>query len=181
MSTTRITSFALALVAGAACVLGGCAADPRDGYSTASTYPSDVASVAVPMFRNATPTPGIEQFLTESVIKQIQAATPMRVVQDASRGSQADSTLTATITRVEMRRLSVQENTGLVQEVAVEISVDFVWRDTRTGKVLVSRKNFSAADSFVPSRPTGERVELGQRGAIQRLAQDIVHEMRSSW
>jgi hypothetical protein len=159
----------------------GCATDPRDGYSTTPTYPAGVATVAVPIFRNTTPTPGLEQMLTEAVIKQIQSTTPMRVVQDSARGSQADSTLTARITKAELRRLSVETSTGLVQEVAVLITVDFAWRDARTGKTLVERKNFTASDSFVPSRPTGERIELGQRGATQRLAQDIVHELRGAW
>jgi hypothetical protein len=63
----------------------------------------------------------------------------------------------------------------------VQITVDFEWRDNRSGEVLKARRNFSAADSFVPSRPSGERLELGENAAAQRLARDMVNELRGAW
>ncbi|GDY00613.1 hypothetical protein LBMAG48_30160 [Phycisphaerae bacterium] len=158
-------------------MLSACASDPRAGYAPTSTFDSTVSSVSVPMFRNTTATPGIEQTLTDAVIKQIQANTPMRVVQSG----QAASTLSAVITEVRMRRISANNVTGLVQELAVQITVDFEWRDNRSGEVLKARRNFSAADSFVPSRPSGERLELGENAAAQRLARDMVNELRGAW
>jgi hypothetical protein len=47
--------------------------------------------------------------------------------------------------------------------------------------VLVARKNFTSVDSFVPSRPTGERLATGENAAVQRLASDIVDTLRQSW
>jgi hypothetical protein len=68
-----------------------------------------------------------------------------------------------------------------VQELSVQITVDFAWRDNRSGETLKARQNFSAADTFVPSNPTGERIEIGQNAAAQRLARDIVSELRGAW
>jgi hypothetical protein len=169
-------------LAACACValaaLGGCSTDPRAGYSfTQNSSPAPVASVAVPIFRNETNFPGVEQQLTEAVIKQVQGNTTMRVVQS----SRAQSALTGIIRNVEMRRISLDSTTGLVQELAFVVTVDFEWRDARSGEVLVARRNFSAADTFVPARPTGERIEVGRQAAVERLARDIVSQMRSAW
>jgi hypothetical protein len=68
-----------------------------------------------------------------------------------------------------------------VQEVAVTITVDFEWRDNRTGKVLAARRRFSSSDSFVPARPTGERMEVGQTAAAERVAHEIVGLMQDTW
>lgn len=174
----------LALLAPAlalALVPAGCASDPTKGYSFSGSFREDVRSVTIPMFANQTAVPGLEQSLTEAIIKQVQAGTPMRVVQAGANTLGADSTLSGTITNVEMRTLSTQTGSGLVQELAMQVRIDFAWRDNRTGKVLVSRKDFAAADSFIPSRPTGERIELGQRAVLERLARDVVHEMRATW
>jgi hypothetical protein len=144
----------------------------------------------VPIFRNRTNAPAIEQELTEAIIKEIQASTDLRVVQRSSDGSAADSTLSGTITKADLRTLSLREGTGLVQEVAVQLVVDFSWRRAgwgaaastgRQDATLVARQNFSAADTFVPSRPSGERLELGESATIQRMAKAIVSEMRSAW
>jgi hypothetical protein len=174
--TRTVVLGALALL-GAVIGLVGCAKDPRLGYAATSTYDSSVSSISVPIFRNLTATPGMEQLLTDSVIKQIQGNTPMRVVQSG----QAASTLSGVITDVRMRRISSNNVTGLVQELAVQITVDFEWRDNRSGEVIKARRNFSAADSFVPSRPSGETLELGENAAAQRLARDLVNELRGAW
>ena len=178
---TRLMSQRCAVLAGvlAAVVVGGCASDPHRGYAfTSREFPSGVRSVCVPVFGNVTMQPGVEARVTEAVIKQIQATTPMRVVQ---RADGADSTLAGVVTDVQMRRLSLASATGLVQEVALTVTVDFEWRDNRTGKVLAARKRFSASDSFVPARPTGERVYVGESAASERMARDIVGVMGSAW
>jgi hypothetical protein len=154
----------------------GCAADPRQGYSTQSTFPEEIRTVSVPIFRNYSTTPGIEAEITEAIIKEIQRSTPMKVVT-----TEGDSTLMGVITAVEMRRLSVRSGTGLVQELAVQLTVDFDWRDTRRGEMLASRRNFVVSDTFVPAVGVGERIESGQHSAAQRLAKDLVSEMRAAW
>lgn len=163
------------LIAG---ICTSCATDPKQGYSFSTTFPSNVKTVSVAMFDNYSDTPGVEAMVTEAITKEVQRVTGMRVV---SNPAGADSKLTGVITGVDMRRLSLQRQTGLVQELAVQITVDFDWKDNRSGKVLVSRRGFASADTFVPSRPTSERIETGQAGAAQRLAKDLVGELRGAW
>ncbi len=163
-----------AAVLGAA--LWGCAADPREGYSTRDVFSSDIRTVAVPMFENATFTPGIEAQVTEAVIKELQARTSWRVTESAG----ADAVLTGVVRGSDLSRLSVDPRTGLMQELGVRVSVDFDLRDNRTGAVLVSRRGFTAVDTFVPARGTGERLEVGQGSAVERLARDLVAQLRGA-
>lgn len=68
-----------------------------------------------------------------------------------------------------------------MDQIAVKITVDFEWKDDRTGTVLVGRRSFSAVETFVSGQGTNEPVELGRRGASQRLASDLVGELGSAW
>jgi hypothetical protein len=165
-----------ALVLGVSALLG-CSSDPSKGYSFNSTYPQGVRTVTVPVFENTTFYPGLEVQLTEAVIKELQATSGLKVVSAAN----ADSRLYATITEAQLRRLTLVRGTGLVQEEAFQLTINFEWRDSRTGKPILARNNFAATDAFVPARQAGEPIEVGQIAAIQRLARDMVHEMRSSW
>ncbi|GJQ30779.1 MAG: hypothetical protein HBSAPP03_26630 [Phycisphaerae bacterium] len=155
----------------------GCASDARQGYSFSSTMPEGITTVSVPVFENYTFDVGLEAELTEAVIKELQRTSGVRVVQ----GGGADSSLKGAITSSELRRLTLERGTGLVQELALTIVVDFDWKHNRTGQVLTSRRNFAASDTFVPAKPTGERIETGRHAAVQRLAKDLVAELRSGW
>lgn len=158
----------------------GCASDPRSGYSTSTTFPEDVSTISVPIFKNTSTTVGIEAGVTEAIIKELQRQSGMRVVSGDGGGG-ADSRLRGVITQVQLRKMSVRSGTGLVQELAYQITVDFDWKDERNGKVLVSRREFTATDTFVPATGVGERIEVGLNATTQRLAKDIVNEMRSAW
>ncbi len=167
---------ALALVVLAAAVTG-CAADPREGYSFASTYSTEITTIAIPVFDNTTYDHGLERLLTDALVKEVERSTPWSVAPRSS----ADTILTGVITDAELRRLSTNRDTGLVQEMVVDLAVSFEWRDARTGELLAAWRNFRAASSFVPSREAGERIGVGQRGAIDQMAGDIVAALRSSW
>lgn len=163
---------ALAGAAGA-----GCANDPRQGYALASGYREDIRTIAVPIFDNTTFSHGLEAQLTDAIVKEIHRTTPWRVAPV----DLADTELTGVITGSSLRRLSRQRDTGLAQELAVSLTVSFEWKDGRTGEVLVARRNFRTADTFTPAQGVQERIELGERAAVDRLARDIVGELRSSW
>lgn len=157
--------------------LGACATDPKEGYVWGSSYDRDIRTVAVPIFQNPTYVRGLETELTDAIIKEIQASTPWRVAMSGD----AQTELSGTINDSRLRQLSTNRDTGFVQELDTEITIDFSWRDRRTGKVILARKNFAASEAFAPSRPVGERLEVGQHAVVQRMARDIVAEMRSNW
>ncbi|MGQ0629181.1 MAG: LPS assembly lipoprotein LptE [Phycisphaerales bacterium] len=162
------------MIAGA---LGGCATDPREGYSTASTYPTEIESIAVPVFQNTTFARGLEVELTEALVAELRKSSPYRVVQSDS----PQSTLRGTITGSDLRKLSTGRTSGLVEDLAVVLTVDFEWKDNRTGRVLSARRGFTTAEAFAPSRGVGERIETGQHAAVQEMARAIAGELRAGW
>jgi len=170
-----------ALVLMVHCSLGialtACSSDPTKGYAFGSGHRTDIHTVAVPIFENTTFQHVLEMQLTDAIIKEVHRTTPWRV---APRGS-AETVLTGEITSAEIRKLSSQRETGLIQEAAVDLSVNFQWKSVTDGKVLIARKNFRAAQNFVPARGAQERLEFGQSSAIDQMAKDIVAELRSNW
>jgi len=172
----------LAIALGAAAVsaiatLGGCAADPAVGYSFASTRDSSIDSVAVPIFDNATFYPGLETRLTGAVVTEIQRTTDWAVVHE----DRAATVLRGVVRRVDQRPLSFGRRTGLVEEMGLTLTVDFEWEDPATGRTLVARRNFSSSTTFVPARPSAEPVERGLIDVTDRMARDIVRELRGAW
>jgi hypothetical protein len=158
-------------------VLSGCATDPTRGYASISAHPGHIQSVSVAMFDNQTFTTGLEVELTDALAKELQRSTPYAVVTSGS----AQTMLTGTVTAARQRHLTSQRGTGLTEEMAIDLVVSFEWRDTRTGEPLVERHNFRAVETFVPARPSNERIELGRHAAVQEMARSIVAELRSAW
>lgn len=173
----KALSFYVVVISGLIMLLApGCASDPSQGYSFASTFDTSINSVAVPIFLNETTSRGLEIELTETLIKEIQIRTPWHIANP----DRADTTLVGVVTETDLLALS-DSRTGLVQEQATRITIRFEWRDNRSGDVILSREQFSASAVFSPSRNVGERLEQGQRSAIEELASDMVSQMRSSW
>ncbi|MEM8835670.1 MAG: LPS assembly lipoprotein LptE [Planctomycetota bacterium] len=158
-----------------AALLGACASDPSEGYAWQSAHDTSVRTISVGVFRNDTFQHGIEANLADALVKELHRSTPWRVSQ------RAETSLTGEITNAELVRVSTDSESGLVQELAVELTVSFEWRDARTGEVLVERSNYRASDIFTPAQGSRERLAMGQRGAVQRLAKDIVAELRGAW
>ncbi len=167
----------LGVAIAASAMLTGCSTDPTKGYSFQSTFDADTRTIAVPIFDNSTMSRGLEVDLTEAIIKQIQRRTPWKLT-DADR---ADTTLTGAITTTRLSVLSDSPQTGLVQEQVVQITIRFDFRDNRTGDTIVARDGFAASATFIPQRGVAERLEHGQRSAIDELAHDLVSELRAGW
>lgn len=179
---SRLLTASSLLIAACACTaILGCASDPRSGYAFESSFASGVSSVRLPVFENDTFARGIEVELAEALAHEVRTRTPWRIVQNET----AQSTLTGRIVSAELARISTGRDTGLVEEQAYTLTVDFTFTDNRTGKALVERRSFRAASTFVPTRGTtgsiNERIEVGQAGTVQELARRIVDQLRSGW
>lgn len=174
---TRRCVIISAVCVGVGVLLSACASDPTQGYSLKPPYRDDVKTIAVPIFDNATYAHGIETELTDAIVKEIHRSTPWRVTSL----DKADTSLRGTITDTDLRKLTTNSDSGLVESLAVEITVSFEWKRIESGEVLVSRRNFKGARVFVPAHGAQERLEYGRSAAIDQLARDIVATLRSSW
>lgn len=158
--------------------LGGCAISASDGYVFDTGFRRDIRSISTPMFENRTFEHGVEARLAEALAKELNRVSPYSVT---SSGADADSTITGVIKVVHRRQLSVNRDSGLGQEMAMEIVIDFQWRDNRTGKTILARRNFRGAGTYIPVPGAAERTRIGEEGAIASVVQGLVAELRAQW
>jgi len=147
----------------------------QSSYKWASLYREDVNTVAVPIFANKDFRRGIEFRLSSAVIKQMEAHTPYRV---ATR-EKADTILEGEIVSAELSTLSRDVRTNIPQEQLYLLTINFRWKDLRSGRILVERRNFQQTAQFYPTLGEGEFV--GSQSSIEKLALAIVQEMQADW
>jgi len=145
------------------------------GYHWSSIYRQDVRTVAVPIFSSRDYQRGVEFNLTKALINQIEAKTPYKVV---SR-EHADTILEGEIVSVNVNTLSEDRFSAIPQEQLLDITVNFTWKDLRTGRILVSRRGWEQAASYYPT--LGEGRATGTQSAAERLALAIVQELQADW
>ena len=166
----------------ASVALAGCTGYSHSGtgsaesnYRWTSLYRQDVHTVAVPIFTNVSFTRGDEFTLTKAIITQIEQRTPYKVVDR----EHADTMLEGQITRVRRQTVSSDRNSALPQEQLYAIEVNFIWKDLRSGKVLVERRGFEQQAPFYPT--LGEGQETGAMNTAEQLGLAIVQELQADW
>lgn len=172
----------VALSAVVALAIGGCSGYQQTGtgssasnYKWTSLYRQDIQTVAVPIFSNIDFSRGDELALTKALITQIEQRTPYKVVDR----DKADTIIEGQITRVRLQSVSSDRATSLPQEQLYTLRVDFVWKDLRTGKILVERRGFEQNATFYPT--LGEGRQQGGLSAAEQLAIGIVQELEADW
>lgn len=108
------------------------------GYAVGPRHDTNIRTIRVPIFRNATFIRDVEFELTEAVCKRIEAATPWKVVRTGA----ADAELTGTVVALAKRPI-LQNGLNEVREAELTLAVEVVFHDTRTGNNL-----------FDPARPS---------------------------
>ena len=137
-----------------AAMLSGCGysqSNTYDGkrqgkYEWHSLYREDIKTVAVPIFTNRSFTRGVEFQLTKAIINYMESTTPYKVVAR----EQADTILEGEITEVKGGMISTDTHSTLPQEEMITVSVNFVWKDLRTGRVLAQQRNFQQSSHVLP-------------------------------
>ncbi|MGH7214898.1 MAG: LPS assembly lipoprotein LptE [Tepidisphaeraceae bacterium] len=147
----------------------------QDGYRWQSLYRGDVQTVAVPIFTNKDFTRGVELRLSKAVVNQLEAHSPYKVVPK----ERADTILEGEVVEVRQNTLSQDPDTTLPQEQLLSVTVNFLWKDLRSGRILVQRRNFEQTAAYYPT--LGEGQYVGQQQAIERLALAIVQELQADW
>jgi hypothetical protein len=149
---------------------------PTSGaYQWHSLYREDVQSVAVPIFTNREYTRGIEFGLTKAVVNAIEAHSPYKVLPR----EKADTVLEGEITQLRVSTLSREYEQAVPQEQMVLLTVNFRWKDLRTGQILLERKDFQQTATYYPT--LGEGQFEGNQDAIEKLGFAIARELRADW
>lgn len=154
--------------------LAGCAAGDN-GYTWGSTFRPGIRTVAVPAFQTQSFSRGDEVKLTQALIGQIESRTPYKVVP----AERADTILEGTVVSTRLGTVSVDQQTALPQEQTYTLAVDFIWKDLRSGQILVERRNFEQTSTYYPTLGDGRFV--GQQTTAEALAASIVDELTADW
>ena len=147
------------------------------GMKGGSLLPTKYHSISVPVFDNATPDRDMGFQLTEALQKRLQQTTPYTVTHDGK----ADTILRGKVVSVKLSQMSQSVATGLSEEVAYTVTLDWDWVDVRTGKSITARKGFAASGVVVTSRSQAEPLDLARFEVTQRLADDIVANLQADW
>ena len=168
----------LAVFAALVLALSGCGYNKGSdsaGYQWGSLYRQDVRTVAVPIFTTRSFDRGVEFNLSQAVVKQIEATTPYKVVPR----ERADTILEGQVVDVQVGTLSTDTDSAIPQEQMLGLTIDFTWKDLRSGRVLVERRGFEHTATYYPT--LGEGRAVGRQHAVERLALAIVQELQADW
>jgi hypothetical protein len=162
--------------------MGGCGytqseggGDTSNSYRWRSLYREDVKSVAIDIFTSKEYVRGVEFALTKAIANQLEANTPYKIVPR----ERADTILEGQVISVSRDTISRDVQTAVPQEQLYVVSVDFVWKDLRNGRILVQRRNFEQTTTYYPT--LGEGQFVGNQLAVEKLALGIVQEMQADW
>ena len=150
-------------------------ASDNAGYTHGSIFRGDVRTVAVPAFATTSFSRGDEIALSQALITQIESRTPYKVVPV----ERADTVLEGMVIGAGAGTISNDNFTALPQEHLYTITVDFTWKDLRSGQILVERRNFEQSGAYYPT--LGEGRFTGRQSVAEALAASIVDELQGDW
>jgi len=154
---------------------GSVDSSPNSNYKWSSLYREDINTVAIPIFSNKDFRRGVEFSLSSAVVKQMEAHTPYHVAPQ----EKADTILEGEIVSIELTTLSADVRTNVPQQQLYLMTVNFRWKDLRSGRILMERRNFQQTAPF--AGVLGEGEFIGAQTAVEKLALAIVEEMQADW
>lgn len=155
---------ALALVLGLG--LGGC------GYSLRGNLPDDIKTVAVPVFRNRTGEPAVENLITRAVIEAFSTNGRLRVVAAEA----ADAILEGDVVGYQLESIAFDPRAN-VRQYRLLVTLNVRFRDVRRNTVLFRRDGFQEKADFRVLGAVSEtisREETALRAAAVDIARTVV-------
>ena len=154
------------LLAACALVAAGC------GYSLRGNLPGHIKTVAVPVFRNRTSVPGVENFLTGAVVAAFSTNGRLRVV----RPEQADSILEGEVVGYQLQSIAYDPSAN-VQQYRLVVTLNLRFRDVRRDAVLFEQQNLQEWSDFRTLGAVAQtisREETALRTAATEIARAVV-------
>lgn len=145
----------------AAIALAGC------GYSFRGSLPEHIKTVAVPIFRNRTQVPAVENGITSAVVDAFASNGRLRVVP----AGQADSILDGEIVGYSIEPLSFDQRLN-TREYRLRVVLNIQFRDIRNNAMLWREEGLSEVSDF---RVVGQVSDTLSReeGAVRQAAVEI--------
>lgn len=143
------------------------------GYSLRGNLPDHLRTVAVPVFRNNTPVPAVENFLTNAVLNAFTTNGRLRVTSV----DRADAILEGTITGYNLQSIAFDSRAN-VRQYRLTVTLDLRFRDVRRNEVLLQRTGYADRADFTVPGTVAETIAL-QETALQQAASQIARSVVS--
>jgi outer membrane lipopolysaccharide assembly protein LptE/RlpB len=150
-----------ALLLVTAVLVGGC------GYTVRGTLPSHINTVAVPIFRNRTPEPAIEGFITRAVVEAFSTNGRLRVVGS----EQADAILDGEIIAYSVTSIAFDKDAN-VRQYRLVVTVNLRMRDVRRNAVLFQQSDVREQADFRVQNAVSQTISR-EETALRAAAVDI--------
>ena len=148
----------LILVAG---TLAGC------GYSTTGNLPSHIKSVAVPVFKNKTQEPAVENTITAAVVNAFTTSGKLKVVA----ADRADAILEGEVVGYDVQTVSVDQRIN-ARQYRLVVTLNLQFRDTREGSMLFRQEGLQERADFVVPGDVSRTISR-EEGAVRLAAVEI--------
>jgi len=149
------------------------------GYHTAGKavkLPTEVRTIAIPIFTNDTSNYRIEQVLTAAVVREFTSRTNYHIVNTTS--ADADATLHGTVTAAQIYGLTYDPQTSRLSSARVVVYARVSLAD-RNGKVLFENPNYSFTEEYEFSLDPATFFRE-ETPAVDRLSRDFARRLVSN-
>lgn len=144
------------------------------GYTFRGTLPGHLKTVGVPVFKNRTSEPAVENFITRAIVEAFSTNGRLRVVKPED----ADAILEGEIIEYRVDSVAFDPNAN-VRQYRLTVTLNLRFRDVRENKVLYARSGFQErADFRVPAAVSETLVR--EETALRTAAVDIGRAVVSS-
>jgi Lipopolysaccharide-assembly len=141
---------------------GGC------GYTFGGNLPPHVKTVAVPMFKNLTQQPAVENVITSAVVNAFASNGRLKVVPAA----QADSILEGEIVGYDVEPIAFNSSIN-AQQFRLRVKVNIQFRDVRKNTMLWRQEGLEERSDFRVGGQVSQTLSTEREGAAGQAAQDI--------
>lgn len=146
------------------------------GYTAGGPFREGIRTVHVETFQTREFRRDLEFALTEAIQKRIAMDSPYRIAP----ARRADTMLTGEVLEQRNAAFAPDPFSRLPREEQVLLAVRVVWKDLRTGELLLDKDVLIQAADFI--EPAGETEAFTQQKVIERLSERIVMNMYDdSW
>jgi outer membrane lipopolysaccharide assembly protein LptE/RlpB len=144
-----------------ALLAGGC------GYSLRGNLPAHIKTVAVPTFKNRTPEPGVETFLTGAVVEAFSTNGRLTVVEP----EHADAVLEGEVVGYQVQSVAYDPRAN-VQQYRLVVTMNLRFRDVKRAVVLFEQENLQERSEFRTLGAVAQTISR-EESALRAAAVDI--------
>lgn len=145
-------------------------------YTVRTSVPGHIKTIAIPVFRNQTLQPALEDDLTQKVTERFQRDNHLALAEPDG----ADAVLEGTLVNYENRVYRFDDR-AQAQEYIVTLTLDAVVKDRVKNKDLWSQQGMKASATYLLGGPQARTEADARKEAVQQLADILLSRTVEGW